>query len=96
MPPIDGQILPAAKVLAAALIFFASYIVLAIGTFPRLKIDRPGAALLLITRTLEPRRMYAGADWGLLVVFGRRAAVDVADCLLGGCAGPGLSCEDHA
>ena len=28
-----------------------------------------GAALLLITRTVEPRRMYEGVDWGLLVFF---------------------------
>jgi Na+/H+ antiporter NhaD/arsenite permease-like protein len=28
-----------------------------------------GAALLLITRTIEPRRIYDGIDWGLLVFF---------------------------
>jgi Na+/H+ antiporter NhaD/arsenite permease-like protein len=28
-----------------------------------------GAALLLITRTVEPRRVYEGVDWGLLVLF---------------------------
>ncbi|HEX7778055.1 MAG TPA: SLC13 family permease, partial [Vicinamibacterales bacterium] len=28
-----------------------------------------GAALLLITRTVEPRRIYDGVDWGLLVFF---------------------------
>jgi Na+/H+ antiporter NhaD/arsenite permease-like protein len=28
-----------------------------------------GAALLLITRTLEPRRLYQEVDWGLLVFF---------------------------
>lgn len=28
-----------------------------------------GAALLLITRTVEPRRVYDGIDWGLLVFF---------------------------
>jgi Na+/H+ antiporter NhaD/arsenite permease-like protein len=28
-----------------------------------------GAALLLITRTLEPRRLYQEIDWGLLVFF---------------------------
>jgi Na+/H+ antiporter NhaD/arsenite permease-like protein len=28
-----------------------------------------GAALLLITRSVEPRRVYEGIDWGLLVFF---------------------------
>ena len=28
-----------------------------------------GAALLLITRTVEPRKVYDGVDWGLLVFF---------------------------
>jgi Na+/H+ antiporter NhaD/arsenite permease-like protein len=28
-----------------------------------------GAALLLITRTVEPRQVYDGVDWGLLVFF---------------------------
>jgi len=28
-----------------------------------------GAAVLLITRTMEPRRLYAEVDWGLLVFF---------------------------
>jgi Na+/H+ antiporter NhaD/arsenite permease-like protein len=28
-----------------------------------------GAALLLITRTVEPRKVYADIDWGLLVFF---------------------------
>src|SRR5439155_9522223 len=28
-----------------------------------------GAALLLITRTLDPRKMYDEVDWGLLVFF---------------------------
>ncbi len=28
-----------------------------------------GAALLLITRTIDPRKMYDGVDWGLLVFF---------------------------
>ena len=30
---------------------------------------RIGAALLLITRTVEPRRVYDEVDWGLLVFF---------------------------
>ena len=28
-----------------------------------------GAALLLITRTVDPRKMYDEVDWGLLVFF---------------------------
>ena len=28
-----------------------------------------GAALLLVTRTVEPRKVYGEVDWGLLVFF---------------------------
>jgi len=62
------QIFSDARVLAAYAIFFASYFVFALGKFPGLKIDRPGA-LLLITRSTEPRGVYDEVDWGLLVFF---------------------------
>src|SRR5207247_10947625 len=39
-----------------------------------------GAALLLITRTVEPRKVYDQVDWGLLVFFlGLFIIVGVAD-----------------
>ena len=35
-----------ARILAAYIIFLASYVVFALGKFPGLKIDRPGAAII--------------------------------------------------
>src|SRR5262249_31050580 len=36
---------------------------------PASMVSAIGAALLLITRTTEPRKVYDGIDWGLLVFF---------------------------
>jgi Na+/H+ antiporter NhaD/arsenite permease-like protein len=46
MPGIDPTLLSDARVLAAYLIFAGSYFVFAIGKFPWMKIDRPGAAII--------------------------------------------------
>src|SRR6185503_13226647 len=46
MPTVSPELLSDARVLAASLIFFGSYIVFALGKFPGLKIDRPGAAIV--------------------------------------------------
>lgn len=46
MPAIDVIPLSDARVLAAYLIFFGSYFVFALGKFPWMKIDRPGAAII--------------------------------------------------
>src|SRR2546425_4969499 len=43
---LNPAILSDARVLAAYIIFFASYVVFALGKFPGLKIDRPGAAII--------------------------------------------------
>jgi Na+/H+ antiporter NhaD/arsenite permease-like protein len=43
---IPSTALPDARVAAAYVIFLASYLVFAIGKFPGLKIDRPGAAII--------------------------------------------------
>ena len=43
---INPAILSDARILAAYAIFFASYFVFALGKFPGLKIDRPGAAII--------------------------------------------------
>jgi Na+/H+ antiporter NhaD/arsenite permease-like protein len=37
--------------------------------FPPALVAALGAALMLITRTVEPREVYRGIDWGLLVFF---------------------------
>jgi Na+/H+ antiporter NhaD/arsenite permease-like protein len=46
MPAIPTTALPDARVAAAYIIFLASYLVFALGKFPGLKIDRPGAAII--------------------------------------------------
>src|SRR5246500_1628097 len=46
MPAIPSTALSDARVLAAYCIFFASYVVFALGKFPGLKIDRTGAAIV--------------------------------------------------
>ena len=46
MPSLDPVLLPDARVLAAYLIFLGSYVVFALGKFPWMKIDRPGAAII--------------------------------------------------
>src|SRR5262245_53868 len=46
IPTIDAALLSEARVLAAYLIFFGSYSVFALGKFPWMKIDRPGAAII--------------------------------------------------
>ena len=43
---IDTQLLSEARVLAAYAIFIGSYFVFALGKFPWMKIDRPGAAII--------------------------------------------------
>ena len=43
---IPPTAVPDARLAAAYIIFLASYLVFAIGKFPGLKIDRPGAAII--------------------------------------------------
>ena len=46
MPPLPSAVLSDARILAATLIFVGSYFVFALGKFPWMKIDRPGAAII--------------------------------------------------
>ena len=46
MPTVDPVLLSEARVLAAWIIFFAGYLVFALGSFPWMKIDRTGAAII--------------------------------------------------
>lgn len=46
MSPVPAALLPETQVLAGTVIFFASYLVFALGKFPGLKIDRTGAAII--------------------------------------------------
>jgi Na+/H+ antiporter NhaD/arsenite permease-like protein len=63
LPPLDLSRLtkPAIVVTAVLIGFFAGV--------PPAMAAALGAAVLLITRTLEPRKMYEEVDWGLLVFF---------------------------
>ena len=63
LPPIDVSRLtkPALVVTAVVIAFFA-------GAAPAMAAAL-GAAVLLISRTLEPRKLYDEVDWGLLVFF---------------------------
>jgi Na+/H+ antiporter NhaD/arsenite permease-like protein len=46
VPTVDPVLLSEARVLAAWIIFLASYLVFALGSFPWMKIDRTGAAII--------------------------------------------------
>ncbi|HYT66225.1 MAG TPA: hypothetical protein VEL51_07410 [Vicinamibacterales bacterium] len=46
MASLDPVLLSDARILAAYLIFFGSYVVFALGKFPWMRIDRPGAAII--------------------------------------------------
>src|SRR5262245_28371890 len=46
MPHLDPVLLSDARIVAAYAIFLGSYFVFALGKFPGLKIDRPGAAII--------------------------------------------------
>ena len=63
LPPLDLSRLtkPAIVVTAVVIAFFAGV--------PPAMAAALGAAVLLITRTLEPRKLYEEVDWGLLVFF---------------------------
>jgi len=63
LPPLDPSRLtkPVIVVTAVVIAFFAGV--------PPAMAAALGAAILLITRTLEPRKVYDEVDWGLLVFF---------------------------
>src|ERR1700722_43735 len=66
--------LPDARVAAAYVIFLASYLVFAIGKFPGLKIDRPGAAIIgavamVAFRVVQPSDALRFIDFSTLVLL---------------------------
>ena len=74
MPSVDPVLLSDARILAAYLIFLGSYIVFAVGTFPGLKIDRPGAAiigavLMVAFRIVGAQEALASIDFGTIVLL---------------------------
>ena len=74
MPLPDAPFLSDARVLAAYLIFAGSYFVFALGKFPWMKIDRPGAAiigavLMVAFRIVGAREALASIDFATIVLL---------------------------
>jgi Na+/H+ antiporter NhaD/arsenite permease-like protein len=71
---IPSTAVPDARVAAAYIIFLASYLVFAIGKFPGLKIDRPGAAIIgavamIAFRVVQPSDALRFIDFSTLVLL---------------------------
>ena len=74
MPSIAPALLSDARVFAAYLIFAGSYLVFALGKFPWMKIDRPGAAiigavLMVSFRIVGGREALASVDFATVVLL---------------------------
>ena len=74
MPAVNPALLSDARILAAYLIFFGSYFVFALGKFPGMKIDRPGAAiigavLMFAFRVVRPQDAIASIDFATIVLL---------------------------
>jgi Na+/H+ antiporter NhaD/arsenite permease-like protein len=85
---MDPAILSDARVLAAYIIFFASYFVFALGKFPGLKIDRPGAAiigavLMMAFRIMSTQEALWAIDFATIVLLFSMMLI-VANLQLGG------------
>jgi len=88
MPPINPVLLSDASVLAAYLIFFGSYFVFALGKFPWMKIDRPGAAiigavLMVAFGIVGPQEALQSIDFATIVLLFSMMLV-VANLRVGG------------
>lgn len=85
---LSPVILSDARVLAAYIIFFASYFVFALGKFPGLKIDRPGAAiigavLMVAFRIMSTQEALRAIDFATIVLLFSMMLI-VANLHLGG------------
>jgi len=74
MHAVSPALLSDARILAAYLIFFGSYSVFALGKFPGMKIDRPGAAiigavLMFAFRIVRTQDAIASIDFATLVLL---------------------------
>ena len=88
MVQINPVALSDARVLAAYAIFFASYFVFALGKFPGLKIDRPGAAiigavLMVAVRIMSAQQALQAIDFSTIVLLFSMMLI-VANLHLGG------------
>src|SRR5579883_1139614 len=71
---VQPNIVPDALTLAAYIIFGASYLVFALGKFPGMKIDRPGAAiigavLMVVFRVVLPQDALHFIDFSTIVLL---------------------------
>src|SRR5579863_4549857 len=71
---IPSTAVPDARLAAAYVIFLASYLVFALGKFPGLKIDRPGAAIIgavgmVAFRVVQPADTLRFIDFSTLVLL---------------------------
>jgi Na+/H+ antiporter NhaD/arsenite permease-like protein len=74
MHAVSPVLLSDARILAAYLIFSGSYFVFALGKFPGMKIDRPGAAiigavLMVASRIVGPGEALGAIDFGTIVLL---------------------------
>ncbi len=74
MPEFSPAVLSDARMVAAYLIFLGSYFVFALGKFPWMKIDRPGAAiigavLMVAFRIVGPHEALAAIDFATVVLL---------------------------
>src|SRR5438874_2260348 len=74
MPQIPSAALSDARIIAAYIIFLASYLVFALGKFPGLKIDRPGAAIIgavamVAARIVQPSDALRHIDFSTIVLL---------------------------
>ena len=88
MPDIDPVLLSDARILAAYAIFAGSYFVFALGKFPWMKIDRPGAAiigavLMVAVRIVGAQEALGSIDFPTIVLLFSMMVV-VANLRLGG------------
>jgi Na+/H+ antiporter NhaD/arsenite permease-like protein len=85
---LSPTILSDARILAAYVIFFASYFVFALGKFPGMKIDRPGAAiigavLMVAIRIMSAQEALRAIDFATIVLLFSMMLI-VANLRLGG------------
>src|ERR1700747_42520 len=74
MPALSPAALSDARILAAYVIFLASYVVFALGKFPGLKIDRTGAAIIgavgvVAFRVVRPGEALRYIDFSTIVLL---------------------------
>ena len=85
---LNPAVLSDARILAAYTIFFASYFVFALGKFPGMKIDRPGAAiigavLMVAFRIMSAQEALRAIDFATIVLLFSMMLI-VANLHLGG------------